>query len=299
MTSLDDMRSFVEVIGLGGIGRAAHRLGISKSILSRRITAMEEDLGVRLLTRSRRGVTPTDAGIEWFSRCERILAEVSEAREVVAGKAGDMTGRLRITAPQSFGLRHVAPVLTHMACRYPRLEIDADFSDRVVDLVSEGYDIAVRIGDPRDTSLIARRIAPVRAILAASPAYLERAGKPQEPADLLSHECLLYTGGSASEWRLRAGRKWISLHPYGRLRSANGEAVLGWAKEGLGICNVPRFLIQEELASGALEQVLADYPQPEYSVYILRPPGAHLPAKVRVVIDALIARFEGQSEVTL
>jgi len=293
---LEDMRSFVEVVDRGGFNRAAVRLGVSKSIISRRIAALEADLGVRLLTRSTRGITPTEAGLEFKARCERILAEVAEARDAVVRQGGDMVGRLRIAAPLSFGVRHVAPLLAEMAERYPRLEIEVAFADRVTDLIGERFDAAVRIGALRDSSLIARRIAPVRSVLAASPAYLARHGRPSSPDDLLRHQCLIYTGSAVLDWSFRFGRRWVTIRPSGRLRSDSGDVLLKWAIAGLGIANLPSFLTSEAVRDDTLESLLPEYTMPEFGVYVVRPPGPQVPAKVRALIDIMVERFSGNAD---
>lgn len=286
-TDLDDMRCLVEVIDSGGLNCAAARLGLSKSIVSRRIAAIEEDLGVQLLNRTTRGIVPTEAGLEFRRRCDRILAEVAEAREVVSGKGGDLGGRLRVAAPQALGQRYLVPVLTRLARDYPRMEIDVAFSDRIVDLVGEGFDLAVRVGEPREASLIARKIAPIRAVLVASPSYLDQNGRPATLAELGEHECLVYSGGG--EWRFRQGRRWGSMRPAGRLRADSGDTIVHWAIAGLGIGNVPSFLAEDALNSGLLEEVLPNLAQPEYAIYALRPSSAYVPAKVRMLIDMLVA----------
>lgn len=286
MNGFDDMRFFVEVANAGGVNRAASRLGVSKSIVSRRISAIEDDLGVQLFSRSTRGVVPTEAGQEFWRRCERILADLAEAREAVIGKEGDLTGQLRLTAPLAMGHRVVTPLLGKIAKSYPRLQIDAVFTDRVVDLVGEGFDLAIRIGEPREASLIGRKIAPIRAVLFASPEYLDGAGVPQVPGDLENHQCLLYTGGG--DWRFRVGRRWVSIRPQGRLRTDSGEAILQWATAGLGIGNVPEFMALRHIERGELVPLLTEFPSPEYGVYTLRPPNARAPAKVTLLIEALI-----------
>src|SRR5262245_47919833 len=199
MSELDDLRSFVEVVDTGGFNRAARRLGVSKSIVSRRIARMEADLGTRLISRTTRGISATEAGLEFKQRSERILAELDEAREAVALHAGEVVGRLRLSAPLAFGVRHVAPVLADLAKQHPRLEIDVSYSDRLVDLVGERFDAAIRIGTLRDSSLIARRIAPLRVVVVASPDYVARRGRPARPEDLMAHECLIYTGRTAPD----------------------------------------------------------------------------------------------------
>jgi DNA-binding transcriptional LysR family regulator len=296
MTELEDLRSFVEVVESGGLNRAAARLGVSKSIVSRRITRLEAELGARLLTRTTRGISPTEAGIEFKARCDRILAELEEARDVVAQQGRAVRGHLRLSAPLSFGVRHLAPVLAGLARLHPALELDVSYTDRVVDLLGERFDAAVRIGSLSDSSLVVRRIAPVRAVLVASPEYLSRHGRPRTPHDLTAHECLIYTGRLVPEWQFQSGKRWISIRPEGRLKSDSGEAILSWAIAGLGIADAPSFLLSGAIESGALEPLLLDYPRPEYGIYVVRPPGSHVPGKVRVLIDTLVERFGGTPE---
>ncbi len=292
MTDLEDMRYLVEVLEQGGFNRAAERLGVSKSIVSRRISAMEADLGVRLINRSTRGISPTEAGLEFRSHADRILASFDEAREAVVRESGEVVGRLRISAPLSFGIRHVAPVLSAMAERHPRLEVDASFSDRVVDIVGERFDAAVRIGELKDSSSIARRVASVRALLAASPAYLERKGRPLVSTDLVRQECFIYSGMVSPDWKLRAGKRVVAVRPSDRLRSDSGEVLMRWAVAGLGIANTPSFLIGNELEDGRLETILDEYSASDVGVYVVRPPGTAVPAKVRTLIDNLIQYFQ-------
>jgi DNA-binding transcriptional LysR family regulator len=294
MIDFEDMRYLVEVLEQGGFNRAAERLGVSKSLVSRRISAMEAHLGVRLINRSTRGINPTDAGLEFRSHADRILASFNDAREAVVRESGEMVGRLRISAPLSFGVRHVAPVLSAMAERHPRLEIDASFSDRVVDIVGERFDAAVRIGELRDSSLVARRVASVGARLVASPAYLDRRGRPLLPTDLVRHECLIYSGMVSPDWKMRAGKRVVAVRPNGRLRSDSGEVLLQWAVAGLGIVNTPSFLIGSELEDGRLETILDEYSASDIGVYVVRPPGTAVPAKVRRLIDELVAHFQAE-----
>jgi DNA-binding transcriptional LysR family regulator len=293
MTELEDLKSFVEVVESGGFSRAAVRLGVSKSIVSRRIARLEAELGTRLLNRTTRGLSATEAGLEFKARSERILAELDEAREAVARQGSGAVGRLRVSVPLSFGIRHVAPVLADLARHHPGLELDVSYTDRRVDLVAEGFDAALRIGTLPDSTLVARRLAPVRAALAASPDYLARHGTPRVPADLARHECLIYTGSSVAELQFRSGKRTVSIRPHGRLRSDSGEAILQWAIAGLGVADLPTFLLADAFESGALKPLLLDYEQPEAGIYALRPPGAHVPGKVRVLVDALVERFGG------
>jgi DNA-binding transcriptional LysR family regulator len=293
VTELEELRTFVEVIESGGLNRAAARLGVSTSMISRRITRLETDLGTRLLSRSTRGIIPTEAGIEFKARCDRILAELDEARDAVAQQGRSVRGRLRLSAPLAFGVRHLAPVLADLASAHPDLEIDVSYTDRVVDLIGERFDAAVRIGSLRDSSLVVRNIAPVHAVLVASPDYLARHRRPRTPQDLVRHECLIYTGSLVPEWQFLSGKRRIAIRPEGRLRSDSGEAILQWAMAGIGIADSPSFLVSDAIESGALEPLLLSYPRPEYGIYVVRPPGSHVPGKVRVLIDTLVERFKG------
>lgn len=291
MSELDDIRGFVEVLETGGFSRAAERLGVSKSIVSRRIARLEADLGTRLLSRTTRGISPTEAGIEFKARAERILADLEEARDAVQQQGDELSGRLRIAAPLSFGVRHIAPLLGELARRHPRLEIDVVYSDRIVDIVGEGLDAAIRIGQLKDSSLIARRVAPVHSAIVASPRYLEEHGTPQVPADINNHQCLLYAGAASAEWRFKTGHKWTAIHPQGRLRADSGEAILQWASDGLGLAALPTFLSSSFIHSGALVPILRDYPMPESALHVVRPPGNHVSRKVRMLIDAVVERL--------
>jgi len=294
MIEIDDMRCLVEVVENGGFNRAARRLGVSKSIVSRRIARIEADLGAVLLNRTTRSITATEAGLEFKRRAEEILSAYDAARDAIASHSGAVVGRLRLAAPNSFGRIHVSPVLAELAARHPALTIDVSFDDRIIDLVAEGFDAAIRIGTLSDSTLVARRLAPMRSLIVASPDYLARHGRPQKPADLVHHEALIYSGRSVAEWRLRAGKRWVTVRPTGRLRSDSGEAIVSWAIAGLGIAEVPTFMLSEAIETGALEPILTDYPTPQYGIYVVRPPGQNVSGKVRVLIDALVAHFGGE-----
>jgi DNA-binding transcriptional LysR family regulator len=293
MIDLVDMRCFVEVIESGGFGRAAQRLGMSKSMISRRISRMEAALGAPLVSRTTRGISATEVGLEFKARSERILADITEAQDAVAQQSAGVVGRLRLSAPISFGVKHVTPVLAELATRHPRLEIDVSYSDRIVDLIGERFDAAIRIGVLRDSTLVARRLAPFRAILVASPSYIEQRGRPLIPADLARHDCLIPASATASDWVFRKDKRTHSVHPKGRLRADNGEALVRWAIDSLGITLLPSFLVSDAIAQGRLEPLLVDYETFEGGIHVVRPPGASVPAKVRVLIDTLVERFGG------
>ncbi len=294
MAELDDLRSFVEVANVGGFGRAAARLGVSKSIVSRRIARLEGELGALLLARTTRGVRPTEAGLEFKARAERALADLDEARDAVRREGDGLRGRLRLAAPLEFGLRYVVPMLAELATRHPELELDVCYSDRIADLVGEGFDAALRIGALRDSALVARRIAPVHAVIVASPAYLAARGTPRTPEALSQHECLIYAGATVRDWRFRAGKRWLSVRPQGRLRADSGEAILNWAEAGLGIAALPSFTCGDALRDGRLLPLLREFPMPEVALHVVRPPGPYTPRKVRVLIDAAMQMLAPQ-----
>lgn len=290
MMDLADLEVFVKTASLGGLTRASERLGISKSIISRRLSRLEEEVGMRLLNRTTRGISLTEAGTELLIRAERILAEEAEARAVLAGRDGELAGRLRLAASVSFGIAHLAPALAEFALRHPRIELDVSYGDRLHDIVGEGFDAALRIGRLENSSLIARQLAPLHLIVAASPGYLERRGTPRVAQDLSRHELLIYTGTrDPGVWQLGARS---SVRVQGRIRSDSGEALRAAAIAGLGIGLFPRFMIHDQLVSGSLVPLLADYPIPVLGLYVVRPPGALSP-KLKALSDYLAEYFGG------
>jgi DNA-binding transcriptional LysR family regulator len=260
-------------------------------MVSRRVARLEGKLGTRLLVRSTRGLTPTEAGRLFAERAARALAELDDAQTAIAEGERDPSGSLRIAAPLSFGIMHLGPALAEFAQQHPRIAIDAAFSDRFVDLVEDGFDAAVRIGILKDSSLVGRKLSPIRALVAASPDYLARHGRPATPRDLLQHRCLTYSGaGSEEQWRFRVGGRWQAIKPAGLFRADNGEALRDAAVAGLGITALPSFILSPALESGALEPILTDFAVPERGLYVLRHGGAP-PLRLRLLIDFLAARF--------
>jgi DNA-binding transcriptional LysR family regulator len=285
---IQDIQAFVAVADAGGLSPAALRLGVSKSIVSRRIARLEKSLGATLLSRSTRGTTLTEAGATFREHASRIASEADAARDAISAD-GKVRGRLRVAAPLSFSANIFAPVLAELATRHPELEIQASFSDRVVDLVAEGFDAAIRLGLLEDSTLVARRVATFGGALVASPAYLAKHGMPGTPEELLRHATVNRIN---EEWPLlHEGRK-IIVHPRNsRFTADNGAALVPPVLAGLGVALLPNFLITEHLASGALTRVLPEYPMPEAGVYVVRPPGGSAPCKVRVLIDIMAERF--------
>lgn len=288
MPELDDIRTFTEVIDSGSLTRAGERLGLSKSMVSRRLARLEAELGTPLLARSTRGLSLTEAGSDFRPYAERMVAELQSARDALS-RQGEATGRLRLAAPLSFGTTHLAPLLAELAVRHPRLEINTSYSDRLVDLVGEGFDAAVRLGNLPDSNLIARKIAPVRAVVVASPAYLARAGTPRTPEELMARDLIPH---GEAVWQFRKDGRTVSFRPRGRFTADSGSAELAGVVAGLGIAVMPAFLAGPAVERGTVVTLLDDYEIPESGMYVLRPPPADpVPNKIKALTDLLVERF--------
>lgn len=286
---IEDIQAFVAVADAGGLSSAAQRLGVSKSIVSRRLARLEKSLGAQLLTRNTRGAALTEAGATFREHAARIAAEADAARDALSHD-GTVRGRLRVALPLSFGATHFAPVLAMLAARYPELEVQASFSDRFVDMVAEGFDAAIRLGTLDDSSnLVARRIAPFGGLLVASREYVAKHGAPRTPDELLQHATVNRIN---DDWPLMHEGKALTIHPRNtRFTADNGAALVPAVLAGLGIALLPNFLVQEHLKSGGLVPVMPDYPMPEAGVYVVRPAGGSAPCKVRVLIDIMVEHF--------
>jgi DNA-binding transcriptional LysR family regulator len=287
-----DVLGFVRVVETGAFARAAERMGVSKSILSRRVARLEDQLGAKLLTRTAQGAHPTDIGQAYFERASNILTELEAAQEVVAEAVTQVAGSIRMSAPLSFGTQYLAPALADFAREHPRVELDVSLDDRTVDLVGGGYDLAVRIGNLKDSALVARRIAPVRAAVLASPDYLAGRGRPETPRDLEQHDLLLYANvGRGNQWRFKVDGRWIQVAGHIRLRADNGELLREAACAGLGVVVLPTFIASPAIQSGKLEVILRDYPLEDAGLHVVMPPGRATTARVRALVDFLAARF--------
>jgi DNA-binding transcriptional LysR family regulator len=288
MPDLDDVRAFAEVVDSGSLTAAGNRLGMSKSMVSRRLSRLEAELGSPLVARTTRGLSLTEAGADFRPYAERIVAEMQSARDALS-RQGDASGRLRLTMPLSLGSLRLAPIIAELALRHPRLEINATCTDRMVDLVGEGFDAAIRLGNLQDSSLIARRIAPVHALLVASPAYLARAGTPRTVEDLEGHETVPHKDQT---WHFVRGGRRFAFRPRGRFQADSGETELAAVVAGLGLSVMPAFLAREALERGELVTLLDDYSIPEAGMYVVRPPPAEpVPMKVRVLTEILVEKF--------
>lgn len=293
---LEGYATFAAVIDCGGFSAAAQRLKVTKSAISKQVSRLEERLGARLLNRTTRRLSLTEAGQAFHQHCLRILAEAEEAELAVSQLHASPRGLLRVSAPMSFGVRHLGPALCPFLERYPDLNLEVSFDDRLVDVLAEGFDVVVRISRLADSSLIARRLAPVRRVVVASPSYVEARGMPQHPADLAHHTGLLYTlQTDLHTWPLvHADGTRVDISVTGRVHMNNGDALREAAVAGLGIILTPTFIVGEDLKSGRLVRVMPEWSAPEIAVYAVYPPGRHLSAKVRAFVDYLAEYFGPQ-----
>lgn len=289
---IEDLRTFVDVADAGGVSAAARRLGVSKSIVSRRLFKLEAELGVQLLLRTTRGATLTEAGVTFREHAARIGAELETARETIL-PTGALRGRLRVAMPLSFGPTHFAPALADLSKRHPELQVHAAYSDRFVDLIAEGFDCAVRVGYLAESSLIAKRIGPITGRLVASPDYIKTHGAPETLEELAAHHALMQ---GTETWKLTDGDKIISFQPQGQFKADNGTALTVAAVAGLGIGYLPDCLTHDHVASGRLVPILPNHPPPPAAAYVIRPPGRHPARKVRILTDMLIEHFKANPE---
>jgi DNA-binding transcriptional LysR family regulator len=285
---LVDVLSFVRVVETGSFARAAERMSLSKPVLSRRVARLEAQLGARLLTRTARGAKPTDIGQSYYARAAGVLVDLESAQEVVAQAVTQVAGPIRLSGPISFGVAHLNAALAEFARLHPQVELDIHLEDRTVDLADGGYDLAVRIGNLSDSSLIARRIAPVHKVIVGSPDYLGRRGRPQHPADLSDHDILLYSNES---WRFRGPHGWETPRLDPVLRTNSGDMLFQAAEAGLGLCLLPSFIAAPGIERGSLEPVLRDADFGHAALYAIMPPGRAATARVRALVDFLVARF--------
>jgi DNA-binding transcriptional LysR family regulator len=284
---IEDLSTFVEVADAGGVSSAARRLGLSKSIVSRRLFRLEAELGVQLLARTTRGAALTEAGVAFRHHAARVVAEIDAARETIAPD-GDLRGRLRVAMPLTFGPTHFAPMVAEMARRHPRLHVHTAYSDRFVDLVAEGFDCALRVGYLPDSNLIAKRVGPIYGKLVASPEYIRAHGAPQTPTEITAHQALMQ---GTEAWQFSDGEEIVTVNPQGRFKADNGTALAAAAVAGLGIAWLPDCVVYDHVMSGALVPIMTRYPPPAAGAYVVRPPGQHPARKIRVFTELLIELF--------
>jgi len=289
------MLVFSKVVQGGSLSAAARELGISPAVVSRTLAAMEARLGVRLINRTTRSLHLTDEGASYYETCSRILAEIEEADAAAAARRVEPQGMLRVALPASFGLNHIAPLIPRFAERYPKVELALSLSDRSVNLVEEGFDLAIRIAELKDSSLAARKLAPNRRVVCASPAYLRQHDEPKTPQDLAKHNCLIATWeqGMAMNWEYKSpvGKRG-SVRVTGRYACDNWEVLREWAVAGLGVALKSTWDVRKHLEDGSLVPLLPGYDfSSDVGIYAVYPHRRHLPAKTRVFIDFLAESF--------
>lgn len=290
------MQIFVGVVEAGSISAAAERLNLAKSAVSRRLAELETRLGVSLIQRTTRRLNLTESGRAYYERSVAILADLDEADAAVSQAHAALKGGLKVALPLSFGLLHLAPLIQEFMTRHPEVRFELDFNDRQIDLMQEGFDLAIRIATLEDSSLVARRLAPIRHVLCASPGYLERHGTPRAAADLAHHLGLAYSNSrDPGLWTYRGpDRQSGSVRVPVRLAASSGDFLLRAAIAGEGLLLLPTFYVHGALRSGTLVRLLADYAWPELSAYAVYPPTRHLSSRVRALIDFLAERLAGE-----
>ncbi|ODT82398.1 MAG: transcriptional regulator [Pelagibacterium sp. SCN 64-44] len=293
MDRLESDRMFVAVMETGSFTAAAQRLGTSSGQASKLVSRLEGELGVRLLSRTTRAVSATEAGQAYFDRLRPLLEEFDNLDAAIRDASHTPRGRLRLTAPLTFGTVELAPALNDFAAQFPEIELDVNFSDRLVSLVDEGFDVAVRVGKPSDSSVIARKLYDVRIMVVGAPDYLEKRGRPSAPDTLADFDCIIDTNfKEPGRWPYRAADGGAAaVQVDGRIRYSNAEACLMAAEAGLGLTCVPDFIAAAALKAGRVRQVLEEFEPTPYPVHALYPHSRHLAAKVRVLVDFLVERY--------
>lgn len=293
MDRLKQIESFTSVATKGSLTAAAKAEGVAPAVIGRRIDALEERLGVKLLVRTTRRLTLTHEGSAFLEDCQRLLADLANAEASVSAGGVKASGHLRITAPAGFGRRHVAPLVPRFVAEHPDVSISLNLSDRVVDIVNEGFDCAVRVGDLPGSSLVSARLADNRRLCVASPAYLQRAGTPKTPAELAHHACLTLSSEASQTrgWAFQVKGEVVHLRPGGPLDCSDGQVLHAWCLAGLGIAWRSTWEVETHVASGALVPLLEDFAAPPNGIYALFPQRKHLPLRVRLWIDFLKATY--------
>lgn len=295
MDKFEDIQAFVAVVDAGTFTAAADRLDTAKSAVSRRVSALEERLGVQLLRRTTRVLNLTETGQAFYEHAKRILSDLEEAEAAVQQEHGELRGTLRVALPLSFGVRHMCGPIASFGKQHPHVQFDLDLNDRRVDLIEENMDVALRIGRLSDSSLIARRLFDAHSVVCASPNYIHTHGEPRTPDDLRQHNCLVYsnldnpdtwvaTGADGKEWRVKV--KQI-------LAASSGDFLVNAAAHGQGIVIQPTFIAAEAIRRGVLVPVLSQYSWPITPAYAVYPPARHLSYRVRAFIDFLVEKFAG------
>jgi len=289
MDKLKQLESFVAVATKGSLTATALAEGVAPAVIGRRIDALEERLGVKLLVRTTRRISLTHEGSAFLEDCQRLLTDLASAEASVSAGGVKASGHLRVTAPAGFGRRHVAPLVPRFIALHPDVSVSLNLSDRVVDIVNEGFDCAVRVGDLPDSSLISVRLADNRRQCVAGPSYLKRAGVPQHPSELARHECLTLSSDASQTrgWAFRVEGEVTHLRPHGRLDCSDGQVLHDWCLQGLGIAWRSTWEVASEIAAGRLQPLLEEYAAPPNGIFAVFTHARHLPLRVRLWIDFL------------
>lgn len=293
MDKFKQLETFVAVATKGSLTAAAHAEGVAPAIIGRRLDALESRLGVKLLLRTTRRISLTDEGSAFLDDCQRILAELQDAEASVSAGGVKASGHLRVTAPAGFGRRHVAPLIAPFLDQHPEVTLSLDLTDRLVDLVNEGYDCAVRVGDLSDSSLVSVRLADNRRVCVAAPSYLQRCGAPATPADLARHDCLTYgsAGSQPRGWVFRIGGEIQHVRVSGRMDCTDGAVLHQWCLEGRGIAWRSFWEVGEDLRAGRLVALLEDYAAPPNGIFALFTQRKHQPLRLRLWLEHLKQHF--------
>lgn len=289
MDMLDGLRSFTRVVEAGGFAAAAREMGVSRSVVNKQVRKLEDALGAQLLQRSTRRVSPTDTGAAFYERASAIIADLEDAVTAVSELQDSPRGTLRVNAPMSFGTMHMAGIVAEFMARHPEVHVELSLSDRFVDPLEEGFDVSLRISEPRySTSLVTREITPAHRVLCASPAYLSEAGEPESPEDLRQHRCLHYGyQESGVTWRLQGPEGSVSVPINCAMWSNNGEVLSAAARRDQGIALLPTFIAGAALQAGELRTLMHDYQPTPLTICALYPRHRHLSSKVRLFVDQL------------
>ena len=294
MDRLTEMEAFATVVDQGGFTDAAKKMGISKSAVSKHVSSLETRLGARLLNRTTRRVSPTEIGLAYYDRARRVLNDAGEADALVTAMQSAPSGLLRVSAATDFGVNHLSPALGGFLHEFPDITVNMVLNNRYVELISEGFDLAVRIGELEDSSLRARKLADTHKMMIASPKYFEEYGRPEKIDDLNEHKLLHYSNqASGNVWKLTApsGEK-RQVRSAGWLTVNDGQSLLNAAINGLGIAFLPSFLYSDALREGLLEPAIKDLPVETQGIYAVYPPGRYTQPKLRAFIDFLVEQFK-------
>lgn len=292
MDKFQEMRIFVRVVDSGSITRAADSTHIAKSAISRRLSELENRLDVQLINRTTRRMTLTDAGRRFYEECQRILGDLEEVEARLNVSETELKGKIRLAAPSAFGLAHLSPAIIEFSKRHPQVKFEIDFNDRHIDLIEDGFDIAIWISKLSDSGLMARRLAPVSGLILASPEYWDKFGRPKKPEDISKHVCLEYSYRGYSAWRYESARGKTGSVKIKEIMSSNhGYFIRDAAIAGMGVILQPTFICNEAVEAGLLEPVLTQYKWLNLELYAIYPNTRHLSNRIRVFIDFLVERW--------